>query len=85
MKKRLTFQCGKCTRTFAFTPELTDKQELLFTCPFCGTELVLRLQPFRRKKITILRGEEQADEAAAWDYAFPDLLVAEVRHTERHD
>ncbi len=77
MKKRPTFKCGKCTQTFSFTKELTDEQELLFDCPFCGTELVLRLEPFRRKKITVARGEGRPEETGDWEYAFPDVI--EVR------
>lgn len=77
MKKRLTFRCGKCTRTFSFTKDLTDEQELLFSCPFCGTELVLRLEPFRRKKITVTRGA--GDETTEWEYAFPDVIETEGR------
>lgn len=79
MKKRLTFRCGKCTQTFSFTKELTDEQELLFTCPFCGAELVLRLEPFRRKKITVARGEGQPEATPAWEYAFPDVIEAKLR------
>ncbi len=80
MKKRLTFKCGKCKRIFSFTKELTDEQELFFTCPFCGQELVLRLAPFQTRKITVLRGEGQAaQETTEWEYAFLDVIDAELR------
>ncbi|PWH15874.1 MAG: hypothetical protein DDG60_05090 [Anaerolineae bacterium] len=79
MKKRLTFRCGKCTRPFSFTKELTDEQELLFTCPFCDAELVLRLEPFRKKKITVLRGEGQPEGTPEWEYAFPEVIEAALR------
>lgn len=79
MKKRLTFRCGKCTRTFSFTKELTDEQELLFTCPFCNAELVLRLEPFRKKKITVLRGAGTHSQPDEWEYVFPDVISAELR------
>lgn len=80
MKKRLTFRCAKCKNTFSFTKDLTDEQELLFTCPFCGAELVLRLEPFRSKKITVVRGEGgAAQETPAWEYAFPEVIETEFR------
>lgn len=79
MKKRLTFRCGKCAQTFSFTKELTAEQELLFTCPFCEAELVLRLELVRRKKITALRGEGKQDETPEWEYAFPEVIDAELR------
>jgi NAD-dependent SIR2 family protein deacetylase len=81
MKKRLTFQCAKCNRTFSFQTEITDKQELLFTCPYCGAELVLRLQPFQKRKHSVMRGERnpEAVSEAEWEYEFPEVLLSELR------
>ncbi len=81
MKKRLTFRCGKCTRIFSFQREISAEQELLFTCPYCGAELVLRLEPFRKKKITVMRGEGKQEESSEWEYAFPEVLEAEARNS----
>ena len=80
MKKRLKFRCAKCGRVFSFQREIGAEQEILFTCPFCGAELVLRLKPFRTKKITVLRGEGGQEDTSAWEYAFPEVIEAEARN-----
>lgn len=79
MKKRLTFQCAKCNRKFSFQQEITEGQELLFTCPFCGTELVLKLEPFKKRKKTIMRGAGNDAESSEWEYIFPDVIQSELR------
>lgn len=81
IKKRLTFQCGKCERKFSFQREISDEQELIFDCPFCGVELVLKLDPFKRKKISALKSAVHGDAEAGeltdeWEYEFPDLIPA---------
>lgn len=80
MKKRLTFQCGKCKEKFSFQREITAEQEIFFTCPFCGTELLLKLEPFRVRKMSALRGEGNDAESSEWEYVFPDVIQAELRN-----
>jgi predicted RNA-binding Zn-ribbon protein involved in translation (DUF1610 family) len=81
MKKRLTFQCGNaaCKRKFSFQQEISEKQELLFTCPFCGTELILKLEPYRKRKKSVIRGEGDGAETSEWEYIFPELILAQLR------
>lgn len=81
MKKRLTFQCGNtaCKRKFSFQQEITKEQELLFTCPFCSTELIVKLEPFRRRKKIVIRGEGDDTESAEWEYTFPEVILAQLR------
>lgn len=80
MKKRLTFKCGKCLRNFSFQKEITAEQEWFFTCPFCGTELLLKLEPFKKKKPTnVHRGEGTEGDSAEWEYVFPEVIEAEAR------
>ncbi|GJQ53125.1 MAG: hypothetical protein HKUEN02_19720 [Anaerolineaceae bacterium] len=80
MKKRLTFQCGKCKRNFSFQQEITEEQELLFACPYCGAELVLKLEPFKKRKKTTVRGEGNDAESFEWEYIFPDVIQSELRN-----
>lgn len=80
MKKRLTFQCGKCKRNFSFQQEITEEQELLFTCPYCGAELVLKLEPFKKRKKTTVRGEGNDAASSEWEYIFPDVIQTELRN-----
>lgn len=79
MKKRLTFQCAKCNRKFSFQQKITEEQELIFTCPFCGAELILKLEPFKTRKKTTVRGEGNDAESSEWEYLFPDVIQAELR------
>lgn len=78
-KQRLTFQCGKCTRKFSFQREITSEQEWIFKCPYCTTELLLKLEPFKKKKTTLVRGEGHADEILEWEYEFPPVIATQPR------
>lgn len=80
MKKKLTFQCAKCKRKFSFQRKITKEQELIFTCPFCGTELILKLEPFKTRKKTTVRGEGNDAESSELEYVFPDVIQAELRN-----
>lgn len=81
MKKRLTFQCGNmaCKRKFSFQQKISEEQELLFTCPFCGTELILKLEPFRKRKKIVIRGEGDEAESSEWEYTFPEVILTQPR------
>ncbi|MBV6393470.1 MAG: hypothetical protein KPEEDBHJ_02711 [Anaerolineales bacterium] len=76
MKKRLTFQCGNanCKRNFSFKREITEEQEFIFPCPFCNTELIVKLEPFKVRKKTFVRGEETHADSDEWEYAFPEVI-----------
>ena len=50
MKKRLKFECWKCTREYSLTLELEGKPKLNVACPFCEAEAVVELNP---SKITV--------------------------------
>lgn len=78
-KQRRTFKCGKCTRNFSFQKKITAEQEWFFKCPYCGTELILKLEPFKKKKTTLVRGEGRADETLDWDYEFPPVIATQPR------
>jgi predicted RNA-binding Zn-ribbon protein involved in translation (DUF1610 family) len=61
--------------------EITEEQELIFACPFCETELLLKLDPFKKKKMDVLksayRGAEEQPED--WEYDFPEVIPAPPR------
>lgn len=81
MKKRLIFQCGKCKEKFSFQREITAEQEIIFTCPFCGAELILKLEPFKTRKKSTVRGEGNDAESSELEYVFPDVIQAELRNS----
>lgn len=79
-KKRPTFQCGSCNRKFSFQKEITAEQEWIFTCPYCGTELSIRLEPYKVKTVPVLRGDPSpGDSQDEWDYNFPEVILAQPR------
>jgi hypothetical protein len=81
MKKRLTFRCGygACKRKFSFQREITKEQELIFTCPFCNTELIVKLEPFRKRRKNVLRGEGKDADSTEWEYTFPEVIITQLR------
>jgi hypothetical protein len=60
MKKCLVFQCWNCPNTYTLLRELTDKQKLFVTCPYCGAEAVANLN-YRSEKIAVFRSTEDND------------------------
>jgi len=80
MKKRFTFKCWNCGKTYALLREITEAQELIVACPFCEKEAIVKLEPFKKKVISNLRGEgNDADEALGFEYEFPEELPTEER------
>ncbi|GIK09666.1 MAG TPA: hypothetical protein PKC99_13590 [Anaerolineales bacterium] len=75
-KKRLTFQCWNCSKTFSLTKKITDEQELILSCPFCGAESVAKLH--REKKKTVYRGEGDTGQDE-WEYTFPTIIQTQTR------
>lgn len=78
-KQRLTFQCGKCKRNFTFQKKITIEQEWIFQCPYCGTELLLKLEPFRKKPTNLIRGASNTEESLEWEYDFPAVILTQPR------
>lgn len=74
MKKRLSFKCWNCTRIYSLFKEISDEQKLIIACPFCNQEAVVDLNPFRTEKKTVVRGPENEDQAAGYEYNFPNPI-----------
>jgi DNA-directed RNA polymerase subunit RPC12/RpoP len=77
MKKRFTFKCWNCKRKYTLFKEITDQQELIVPCPFCDAEGIVKLEPFKKKKVTVMRGED--DQTLGYEYDFPDVIATEKR------
>ncbi|GAB4547192.1 MAG: hypothetical protein Fur002_22980 [Anaerolineales bacterium] len=54
-KKRQKFECGACHQIFSVFITITDEQELIYPCPFCGVEVVIDLLPFRKKILSAVK------------------------------
>jgi DNA-directed RNA polymerase subunit RPC12/RpoP len=74
MKKRLNFKCWKCKRNYSLLKEITPEQELIVQCPYCSAEAVASLKPYERKKIPLVRGENQEEASIGYEYDFPDAI-----------
>lgn len=74
MEKRLAFKCWNCKKTYSLFKEITNQQELIVPCPFCNKEAVVKLEPHRKEKKTVLRGDTGKDQAMDYDYQFPDVI-----------
>ncbi len=74
MKKRFTFQCWECKKNYTLFKEITHEQELIVQCPFCNAEAVVKLNPFRREKKTVLRGGGDDEQSVGLEYDFPNVI-----------
>ncbi len=72
MKKRFTFQCWNCQRTYTLFKEITKGQTLIVACPFCDKEAVFDPSPYPSKKV-ILRAVEET-ETETEELLLPDVL-----------
>lgn len=74
MKKRFAFQCWNCGRKYTLFKEITKEQELIVPCPFCNAEAIVKLEPFKKKKVTVLKGLEVSDQSIGFEFDFPDVI-----------
>ena len=74
MEKRFKFMCWNCQREYTLFKEITSQQELIVPCPFCNAEAVVKLQPYRKQKKSLLRGDAGNEVAAGYEYQFPDVI-----------
>lgn len=54
--------------------EITSQQELIVPCPYCKAEAVVKLEPYRQEKKSILRGDAEGDQAIGYEYHFPEVI-----------
>jgi len=78
MKKRFSFKCWNCDRTYTLLREITEEQELIVACPYCEKEAVVKLKPFIKEKKVIRRGEA-IEQFIGVEYEFPEILPTEER------
>ena len=78
MNKRLKLQCWNCPKTYFETLEIIDQQEVIVRCPYCRAEAVVDLKPYRKKTVTVYRGENKAAQGDE-DLQLPDVLPTKER------
>ena len=74
MKKRFAFRCWNCQREYTLFKEITSQQELIVACPFCDEEAVVKLEPYRKEKKTVLKGVADGGQAIGYEYQFPGVI-----------
>ena len=74
MKKRLTFQCWNCSKTYTLLREITSEQKLFVACPYCNAEGVVDLRPYRTEKKTVYRDTESGEQEPIPELILPDIL-----------
>ena len=74
MEKRFAFKCWNCRRDYTLFKEITDEQELIVPCPFCNAEAVVKLEPYKKKKKTVMRGAGDGEQSIGYEYDFPEVI-----------
>lgn len=77
MKKRFAFKCWNCERDYTLFKEITNEQELFVACPYCNAEAVVRLEPFKKRKKSVMRGVGESEHAFGYEYDFPEVIPTE--------
>jgi transposase-like protein len=71
MKKRFAFLCWNCGRNYTLFREITNEQILTVACPFCDAEGVVDLEPHRKMKKHVLRGNGEPEPVAELELPDP--------------
>ncbi len=77
MKKRLTFKCWSCSRTYTLLREITTAQKITVACPYCLSEAVVDLAPFLKEKkiVSLVRGDGNGEEQALDpEFELPEII-----------
>ena len=57
--------------------EITNQQELIVPCPYCNQEAIVKLEPYKREKKEVHRGNGDVAQAPDYEYQFPDVIPTE--------
>lgn len=81
MNKRLKLQCWNCPKTYFETLEITDQQEVIVKCPYCQSEAVVNLRPYRKKTMTVMKriDLENLGNESNEELQLPDILPTKKR------
>ena len=76
MKQRLQFRCWSCERVFSLLVELYEYPERLSQCPYCGKELMIKLNPFPPPPSPTFRnGNGNGHSDPQGGAAFPEVMT----------
>ena len=74
MKKRFSFKCWNCDKTYTLFKEITKEQTIIVACPYCNLEAAVDLNPFRKKIKAVLRGTKENEQDMGDELSFPNVI-----------
>lgn len=74
MKKRLTFKCWNCDRTYELTRTIEGQPRLLVECPYCEKEAVVELAPYRSETVTLFKSIDPNRDRAEQSFTLPAVI-----------
>ena len=74
MEDRFTFKCWNCNKDYTLFREITDQQELIVACPYCGEEGVVDLNPYRKTVMTVVKSVEAKEQSRGQELDLPEVL-----------
>lgn len=78
MKKRFTFKCWNCPRTYTLFREITKEQIITVACPYCNVEAVVDLEPFRRERKNVLRrANDDEEQSIGEELDLPEVILTQ--------
>jgi hypothetical protein len=73
-KKRLTFECWNCSRSYSLLRNPIENKKLFVACPFCGQEAVVDLAPYPKKTVQVFKDVSQGRVIETFDLELPEIL-----------
>jgi hypothetical protein len=73
MKKRQTFQCWNCSRTYTLFKDFNPKDKISIACPYCHAEAVVDLEPY--SVVMIHKGEKSSEENQEHEIKLPEIII----------
>ena len=79
-KKRPKFKCYNCQRIYEITLTIEDEQpQLIITCPYCNSESVVDLAPWRPKSTLVAKGGKTETATEFFTLELPDVLPTQPK------
>jgi DNA-directed RNA polymerase subunit RPC12/RpoP len=74
MMQRLKFECWNCRRDFSLFLETAEKPDLISECPYCASEVLIELDPYRQKQTSLFKSLDDKQPAVSGSSEFPELI-----------
>lgn len=83
MSNRHEFKCWQCKRKYTLHRKITKEQKLFVACPYCGTEGVADMDPFRKRVKEVLRTIDNIEQDLGLELQLPETIP--TRQPEEND